>query len=165
MSNMNNTTSRRLYRISAALCAFSLIGLGAARAQNKPASTQAAAPAVHVSKAERKLLKTKDRLKLSDEQWTKVEPVLAEREKRHKALLKDVRDASPRPSASEIDQKTRQIETDIEAKLAPLLSAEQLAEYKQMREQAVKQMDAYEERREQQQSSGGKTNSGEGRKS
>lgn len=149
MSNMKNTTSRRLYRISAALCAFSLVGLAAARAQaTKSTSDQSTTAPTHLTKTERTLLKTKDQLKLSDEQWAKVEPILVEREKRHKALLKDEREASPRPTLAEMEQKNRQLETDIEAKLAPLLSAEQLAQYKVLREQALKRMGAAEERRE-----------------
>ncbi len=121
-----------LFRIGASLVAFSVASFTYAQPADAPSGEKA-------EKAERaekgggrrgggdQLPRLKERLKLTDEQVAKLEPIFAEQRAQMQKLA-DLPQEERRAKARELNEATS-------TKVVPILTAEQAAEFKAMREE------------------------------
>jgi Spy/CpxP family protein refolding chaperone len=77
--------------------------------------------------------RVKERLKLTDDQAAKVEPILKDQAQQRRDLMEKSR--AEGGSEDKLREANQKIENETDAKLTPILTADQLKEWKAMREE------------------------------
>ena len=89
----------------------------------------------------KRLAEVQARLKLTPEQQEKVRPIVIEEMKQLRAARDEIQSSGQRPrDRMKAGRKVKSIQEDAEAKLKPILSKEQMAEYKKIREERKAQI-------------------------
>ena len=108
-----------------------------AKQQDKPSKSESDGPKDdRVGQGQKRLAEVQARLKLTPEQQEKVRPIVIEEMKQLRAARDEMQSSGQRPrDRMKAGRKVRSIQDDTEAKLKPILSKEQMAEYKKIREE------------------------------
>ena len=111
--------------------------------EKPPAETKSEPKADRAVQMQKRFADMQARMKLTPEQQTQVRPIILDELQKLKAVRDDMQAGSQRPrDRMQAGRKMRAIESDTEAKLKPILSTEQMEEYKKMREERRAQVRA-----------------------